>query len=278
MTTGFDETWAMLTLGYTWLPHSAPSRDGTTTTPHSAPSRDGTASTPPGPPHSAPAPAGRSAVAAVARHRDHDGALLPHRVAAVELLNVLRPTVAVAWFVAFAGHALHRWPALRERLRVGDGDFVTAFVHELRRFYPFAPFVGGRAVSDLSWGDVDIPAGATVLLDIYGQHHDPRLFEDPYTFRPERFIDRPIGAFDLLPQGGGDPATGHRCPGEPITIALLETLVPRLARLDYAVPPQDLTIPLHRIPTRPSSGVEIVTTSGKPVRPVPAEATTPPRS
>ena len=29
------------------------------------------------------------------------------------------------------------------------------------------------------------------------------------------------GEFDLIPQGGGDPRTGHRCPGEQITIALL---------------------------------------------------------
>ncbi|WP_341716262.1 cytochrome P450 [Micromonospora sp. FIMYZ51] len=196
-----------------------------------------------------------SVLAAVAEHRDSDGRLLDAETAAVEILNVIRPTVAVTWFVAFAGHALHRWPEYRDRLRADDPAFSEAFAHEVRRFYPFAPFVGGRAATDLTWQGTRIPAGAIVLLDLYGQNHDPRVWPDPYRFDPQRFIGRPIGPFDLVPQGGGDPRTGHRCPGEQITVALLRALSVRLARLDYHVPEQDLDIPLHRIPTRPASGV-----------------------
>jgi fatty-acid peroxygenase len=205
-------------------------------------------------------PAG-SAVDLVAHHRDADGELLESRVAAVELLNVVRPTVAVSWFVAFAAHALHRWPEHRSRLRDLDPEFAEAFVHEVRRFYPFAPFVGGRAVRDLAWAGHPIPAGALVLLDLYGQNHDAWLWPDPYRFDPVRFVGRPIGEFELVAQGGGDPRTGHRCPGEGITVALLEALSVRLARLDYQVPAQDLTIPLHRIPTRPNSGFIITVVS-----------------
>ena len=53
-------------------------------------------------------------------------------------------------------------------------------------------------------------------------------------------------------------ATGHRCPGELITIALLGTFAKRLARLNYYVPPQDLAIDLSRIPARPADGMRIV--------------------
>ncbi|MFI7606219.1 cytochrome P450 [Micromonospora sp. NPDC049366] len=201
-------------------------------------------------------PAG-SAVRAVAEHRDADGSLLDPCTAAVELLNIVRPTVAVSWFVAFTGHALHRWPEHRDRLRAGDGAFAEAYAHEIRRFYPFAPFVGGRAAADLGWGGVRIPAGALVLLDLYGQNHDPRVWPEPYRFHPDRFLDRPIGEFELVPQGGGDPRTGHRCPGEMITVALLRDLAVRLARLDYELPSQDLGISLRRIPTRPRSGVVV---------------------
>ncbi|MEV5551104.1 cytochrome P450 [Streptomyces sp. NPDC052309] len=193
----------------------------------------------------------------VSRHRDTRDEPLDPRTAAVELLNVLRPTAAVSWFVAFAAHALHRWPAHRERLRAGDGAFATAFAHEVRRFYPFAPFLGGRTVRDLTWHGESVPAGGLLLLDVYGQNHDEELWGDPYAFRPQRFLDRPPGPDELIPQGGGDPRTGHRCPGEPITIGLLESLVTRLARLDYQVPDQDLTIPLRRVPTRPRSGFAI---------------------
>ncbi|WP_328656017.1 cytochrome P450 [Streptomyces sp. NBC_00334] len=195
-----------------------------------------------------------SVLEAVARHRDTPEHPLDTRTAAVELLNVLRPTAAVSWFVAFAAHALHRWPAHRERLRADDGAFATAFAHEVRRFYPFAPFLGGRTVTEVTWHGESVPARGLLLLDVYGHHHDEELWGDPYTFRPERFLDRSPGADELIPQGGGDPAHGHRCPGERITVGLLETLAVRLARLEYTVPEQDLRIPLRRVPTRPRSG------------------------
>ena len=198
----------------------------------------------------APKPAG-SAFAALAT------AGLPPRTAAVELLNIIRPTTAVTWFVSFAAHALDRWPEHREVLRSGDDEATAAFVHELRRFYPFTPFLGGRAVRRLTFEGVEIPKGALVLLDVYGQNHDPLMFPEPYEFRPQRFLDRPIGEFDLIPQGGGDPRTGHRCPGEQITVAMLGTLAQRLARLDHYLPPQDLRIDLGRIPAKPASGVRI---------------------
>ncbi|MEU3948826.1 cytochrome P450 [Streptomyces sp. NPDC029526] len=202
----------------------------------------------------AAAPAG-SVLDLVARHRDADGGRLDAKTAAVELLNVLRPTVAVSWFVAFAAHALRRGPEHREPLRAGDPAFAVAFTHEVRRFYPFVPFLGGLAVRDLQWRGETLPAGGLVVLDVYGQNHDEDLWGDPYAFRPERFLGGPAEGDTLIPQGGGSPRTGHRCPGEGVTVGVLEALTVRLARLEYTVPEQNLTIPLHRVPTRPRSGV-----------------------
>ncbi|MCF6509764.1 cytochrome P450 [Blastococcus sp. MG754426] len=196
-----------------------------------------------------------SAVDVVSRHRDADGTQLPADVAAVELLNVIRPTTAVAWFVAFSGHALIRWPGNREKLASGDPAFAEAWAHEVRRFYPFAPFIGGRSPGRNEFAGEEIPENAMVLLDLYGQNHDPELWDSPYAFHPERFLGREIGEWELVPQGGGDPRTNHRCPGEQITVALLSALAVRLARLQYEVPEQDLAIALHRIPAKPRSGV-----------------------
>jgi fatty-acid peroxygenase len=195
------------------------------------------------------------ALAVVSRHRDAEGQLLTPKVAAVELLNIIRPTVAISWFVAFAGEALLRWPAHRTRLVSGETAFAEAFADEVRRFYPFAPFVGGVAPRALEFDGQQIPQGAMVLLDLYGQSHDPALWEDPYAFRPERFLDRAVGSFDFIPQGGGDPRTGHRCPGEQVVVALLAALSVELARLEFDVPEQDLDISLRRIPARPADGV-----------------------
>ncbi len=85
-----------------------------------------------------------SALALWTWHRGQDGNLLPSRVAAVELLNVLRPIVAVANFIAFAAAALIKYPEYRLRLKVGEKGLDECFVHEVRRYYPFAPFIGAR--------------------------------------------------------------------------------------------------------------------------------------
>lgn len=198
-----------------------------------------------------------SPLSVVAHHSD-DGRLLDPRVAAVELLNILRPAIAVSWLVAFAAHAMDMWPRHQSRMRAGDDDYTLAFTHEVRRFYPFAPFVAGRATRDMFFRGEPIPAGALVLLDVYGQNHDPELWTDPYRFDPDRFLGREIGEFDLIPQGGGDPRTGHRCPGEKITVALLGTLSRRLAELDHYLPPQDTTIDLSRIPALPRDRIRLV--------------------
>jgi len=113
----------------------------------------------------------------------------------------------------------------------------------VRRFYPFAPFLGGRAVTDLEWRGEPIPSGALVLLDLYGQNHDPALWKNPYRFDPERFL-------------------GPDAEAAPNTVALLSDLAVRVARLDYDVPPQDLDIPLDRIPARPRDGMVVVPLRG----------------
>jgi fatty-acid peroxygenase len=201
-------------------------------------------------------PAG--ALYAVATFRQPDGAPLTPRIAAVELLNVLRPTVAVAVYVVFAAHALHVHPGARQRLRTGDTDYLHAFVQEVRRFYPFFPAVVARVRDDFEWRGMRFPRGTRTMLDLYGTNHDPRTWAAPEIFRPERFLNRADDSYDFVPQGGGDHRTGHRCPGEWITIALLEAATEELAlRLDYAVPRQDLRIDFGRLPALPRTGFVI---------------------
>lgn len=202
-----------------------------------------------------------SALQAVASHRDADGSLLSAKVAAVELINLLRPTVAVAQYIVFAAHALHRDPDWRERLAVGsdaggsDAE-LEAFTQEVRRLYPFFPMVGGRVLQPFEWRGHRFGKGDWVLVDLHGTNHDPRLWKEPESFRPERFLSRePPDENALVPQGGGDVRTGHRCPGEWITIALVKGALRQLCgAMRYEVPPQDLTIDLSRMPTVPRSG------------------------
>lgn len=194
-----------------------------------------------------------TALSVMARHRDPSGQLLDAATVAVEIINLLRPMVAVRRFIAFAALALHEYPEWRERLLANEAD-LEPFVQEVRRYYPFFPIIGGRAREDLEWGGHRFRKGDWAILDLYGTNHDTRSWEAPDRFRPERFRGWPGDAFTLVPQGAGDFMTGHRCPGEWITIALIKRAVSLLCAMRYDVPPQDLSIGLDRMPTAPRSG------------------------
>ncbi|MFE9692878.1 cytochrome P450 [Micromonospora sp. NPDC005806] len=203
-----------------------------------------------------PAPEG-CALRVIAEHRDERGQLLPRRIAAVELLNVLRPTVAVDRYVVFAALALHDHPGWRERVR-GDDTATEHFVQEVRRYYPFFPVVAARVRRSFEWRGYAFPQGRRVLLDLYATHHHPELWPQPDRFRPERFASWPGDPFSLIPQGGGDHFTGHRCAGEWITIELMKRAVANLTTaMSYRVPPQDLALDLSRLPTPPPGSLLI---------------------
>lgn len=201
----------------------------------------------------------REALGAIAVYRDENGRPLDDRVAAVELLNVIRPTVAVAYFIVFLALALHTFADSREKLTSGEYD-PEWFVQEVRRFYPFFPSVAARVRSDFEWRGYHFPGETRVLLDLYGTNRDPRLWEQPEQFNPARFRDWTGNPFTLIPQGGGDHYSGHRCPGEWITIELMKVALGMLSfSLRYDLPPQDLRMSLSRMPATPNSRFVIAT-------------------
>ncbi|WP_035812811.1 cytochrome P450 [Jiangella gansuensis] len=202
-----------------------------------------------------------TALAAVVHAHDTHGQLLPERAAAVALLNVVRPMVAVAWFIAFAGIALHHQPFWRDLIAAGDPTARAAFAHEVRRRYPFVPVLAARAPTAQDVLGVGVPDGGYVILDVHGTDHDPRRWPEPDRFDPGRFLAPPADPDSLVPQGGGDVATGHRCPGETVTLAMIEQAVEHLATTGYDLPAQDLRVDLTRIPARPRSGV-VITPAG----------------
>jgi fatty-acid peroxygenase len=199
-----------------------------------------------------------SAAAIIADHRDLDGKLLDVKVAAVELLNVLRPTVAVARFIVFAAVQLEQHPMARERIRGGDEAATQSFAEEVRRHSPFFPFVGGRVLQPFDWRGHRFAKGAWIIIDIFGTNRDPRSWDKPDQFRPERFLERTTTPYEFIPQSGGEHFVEHRCPGEWITVRLIVTALGLLTReMQYDVHPQDLTVELARIPAIPKSGFAI---------------------
>jgi fatty-acid peroxygenase len=203
-------------------------------------------------------PGDRTAASVMAHARDLDGNLLPVRTAAVELLNVLRPTVAVAYFAAFAALELEANPDLADRCATGDPVAVEKFCQEVRRMSPFVPLLAGRSRCPFTWRGHEVGEGDQLFLDVYGTDTDPAAWADASTFDPDRFASGAAERDDFIPQGGGRVETGHRCPGEGIAMALLRTVVPSLARLDWSIHPDDRVYSLRRVPARPNGGVRLL--------------------
>jgi fatty-acid peroxygenase len=166
---------------------------------------------------------------------------------------VLRPTVAVAYYITFTALALQSHLEAKRALLDGTCEPLW-FVQEVRRSYPFFPFAAARTREEFEWHGYRFPAGRRTFLDLYGSNHDERTWRDPDRFQPERFHDWDGDPFALIPQGGGDTATGHRCPGETVTIELMRAALEVLTQeLAYEVPPQDLRLHRSRVPTLPNS-------------------------
>lgn len=201
-------------------------------------------------------PAAGSPAHAIAWHRDPKGDLLPSTIAGVELLNIVRPTVALSVYVVFVAHALATQPGARRELDPGDPKAVERFVREVRRFYPFFPATAAKARRTFEWNGHVFPKGRTAILDLYGTCHDEARWTEPDRFRPDRFEKDKPSAYDLIPQGGGEHRGGHRCAGEWATIAVMTAATVILAsQMRYELPRQNLRLDMSRLPSLPRSGM-----------------------
>lgn len=199
-------------------------------------------------------PPAHTALREIALHRDLEGQLLSAQTAAVELLNVLRPTVAVSVYIVFCAHALQQFPEAAEGLRTGGQPYMDAFISEVRRFYPFFPAVPAKVRQPFRWGGHDFPRNRRVMLDLHGINHDERVWPEPETFQPQRFLQWHGDAYSFVPQGGGSYQLQHRCPGEWITVALMRTAIDFFTKtIRYNIPAQDLRVDTTRLPALPRS-------------------------
>jgi 3-hydroxyphenylacetate 6-hydroxylase len=74
----------------------------------------------------------------------------------------------------------------------GDVPYITAFTREVLRYFTALRLALPRSnQSDVRYGHILIPRGSTVFLNAWACNMDPDAFDDPYTFRPERFLSQP---------------------------------------------------------------------------------------
>ena len=97
-----------------------------------------------------------------------------------------------------------------------DLPFLQATVTEVYRCSSVAPLLlPHRAVVNASISGYHIPEGTMVLVNAWAIHHDPRLWDNPHSFRPARFIGNngsysPPDPYTFLPFSAGK----RNCIGE----------------------------------------------------------------
>jgi cytochrome P450 len=188
----------------------------------------------------------------------------------------------IAGFIVYLlmGEVLRRLaeqPALLERCadeirqQVGHGRLTldpllrlptcSNVIREAKRIVPLVPLAFGRARRAFACGGYDVPEGWTVYLALHLNNHDPRVFQSPHTFDPDRFsgarAEDQQHPMAFIPQGAGPP-TGHQCLGLQYSTILVLAFVTQLVRnYTWTLPPQDLEPDPRKIPPEPRDGMRV---------------------
>lgn len=210
--------------------------------------------------------------------RDEDGQQMDPRQLRDEVMTLFlagHETTAVA--LSWAFHLLGESPQVQARLldelarTLGDRDpavtdlpslpFLDAVVRETLRLYPPAPSIGRLAAVDLDLAGHRLRKGTTVVVSPWVTHRDPRFFEDPLVFRPERWLDGLAGRLPRLayfPFGAGP----RSCIGASFAILEAQLVLATVLRRFGVRPSAGLVVtPWPSITLRPRRGMRMVLTA-----------------
>ncbi|GGO73032.1 cytochrome P450 [Nonomuraea cavernae] len=173
--------------------------------------------------------AGRSPGLAGAEPRDLLDVLLAGRGAALDRAAVVRlmdvvlrashgvPGATLAWAVRqFALRPEHlervrtegevvRAARHGESVAVSEFPYTAAFLNELLRAFPPTWLMGRWVQRDTGLAGFRLRRGEQVMFSAHHVHRDPRWWDDPHEFRPERWLerDRPYVGRAYFPFGAG---------------------------------------------------------------------------
>ncbi|HUA00282.1 MAG TPA: cytochrome P450 [Candidatus Aquilonibacter sp.] len=175
--------------------------------------------------------------------------------------------------LSWTWYALSQKPEVAERLydelqgvlggrspEVGDLQrlpYLQAVMNESLRMYPPAYILARMAIEPCQIGGYDIPLGSTILLAPWVTHRDPRFYDEPDVFRPERWLD---GLMQRLPAGAYFPFGDgpRRCIGQGFALMEAAIVIATLAqkfRLSL-LPGQDVT-PEPLVTLRPRNHIRM---------------------
>ncbi len=159
-------------------------------------------------------------------------------------------TTAVAlqlfWY-AMGQHPEHASIVLEE-LRGLAGEVATSFAdlpytramaYESMRLYPSVPVVGRTSIQDDVVDGYHLPARSLVSVPIYAIHRHPEIWDDPDSFRPERFLSRSDSElrYSFLPFGLGP----RICVGKRFSLQEMAIVISMLFQeFSWSAPPREI--------------------------------------
>ncbi|KAH6757748.1 hypothetical protein C2S51_038656 [Perilla frutescens var. frutescens] len=133
-------------------------------------------------------------------------------------------------------------------------------MNEVLRLYPPAPNVQRQSRQEIQVGEVVIPNGTNMWIDVVSMHHDEKLWgKDVHEFKPERFNANIYGGCNhkmgFLPFGFG----GRMCVGRNLTAMEYRIVLTRiLSTFSFSLSPNYRHQPSHMLSLRPMHGLPLI--------------------
>ena len=144
--------------------------------------------------------------------------------------------------------------------------YTEHVISESMRQYPPAWGMARLAIEDAQIGGYRIPKGSGVSLSQWVVHRDPRWYEAPEEFRPERWEDdllKRLPRFAYFPFGGGP----RQCIGNSFAMMEAELLLAAIAqKFRLRLVPDQKVEPVASITLRPRHGIRMSLEQHQPVR------------
>ncbi|KAI3856481.1 hypothetical protein MKX03_011769 [Papaver bracteatum] len=115
--------------------------------------------------------------------------------------------------------------------------YLKCIVRETMRIHPPIPNFSRKSSENSKIGGYDIPPNIEVFLNVFTIQRDPKFWDKPEEFRPERFIGNPVSFkgqdFQFIPFGSGR----RGCPGMSFGLAVVELVLANLLyTFDWELP------------------------------------------